>query len=418
MSKVWIDAGHGGKDSGAVGNGLKEKDITLSIALKLGKVLKEQGFEVGYSRTTDVYLDLTPRATKANQFKADAFVSVHVNSAASSTATGLEVWTSKGQTKGDILATAIGEQLQKDFPNIAFRKDMSDGDLDKEENFTVLAKTNMAACLIEFMFIVNPSDAQILRTKQNEFAESTAKGILNYLGVKYIDDSNTNNGLPILSKTTATVTQMQEWAKSKGANQKFIDLAPIFYNTSIKVGVNPLVTYCQSAKETGYFKFGGVLDITYNNPCGMKNSTGGGDYDSNAHKRFKNWEEGIQAQIDHLALYAGATGYPKVGTPDPRHFAYLLGTAKTVEELGGKWAPSESYGKEIIAMIKEVEDTIVEKATGKQLNIIKMDLHGKELEVEGIYQNNTNYIPARFLEKIGYKIDWKDGKVIINYKED
>lgn len=185
MKKVFIDAGHGGKDPGAIGNGLQEKDITLSIALKIGEILKRHNIEVVYSRTTDVFLDLTTRAVKANNTKADAFVSVHVNSATNKTATGLEVWTSKGQTKGDILATAIGEQLQRDFPNIAFRKDMSDGDLDKEENFTVLTKTNMAAALVEYMFIVNPSDAQILRTKQADFAESTAKGILNYLGIKY-----------------------------------------------------------------------------------------------------------------------------------------------------------------------------------------------------------------------------------------
>ncbi|MBC8589319.1 N-acetylmuramoyl-L-alanine amidase family protein [Paratissierella segnis] len=199
MKKVFIDAGHGGKDPGALGNGLQEKDITLSIALKIGEVLKRHNIEVVYSRTADVFLDLTTRAVKANNAKADAFVSVHVNSASNSTATGLEVWTTKGQTKGDILATAIGEQLQKDFPSIAFRKDMSDGDLDKEENFTVLAKTNMAAALVEYMFIVNPSDAQILRTKQADFAESTAKGILKYLGIQYQDSGNIIK-LNILSK--------------------------------------------------------------------------------------------------------------------------------------------------------------------------------------------------------------------------
>lgn len=140
MAKVHLDFGHGGKDPGALGNGLKEKDITLSIGLKLGEILKRHNIEVTYSRTTDVFIDLTPRANMANNAKADIFVSLHVNSATNINATGLEIWTTKGQTKADILATKIGEQLQKDFPSIAFRKDMSDGDLDKEENFTVLAK--------------------------------------------------------------------------------------------------------------------------------------------------------------------------------------------------------------------------------------------------------------------------------------
>ena len=164
MAKVMLDPGHGGKDPGAVGNGLKEKDITLSLSLKTGAILKRHGVDVEYTRTTDTFVDLTPRTTKANQAKVDIFVSQHVNSATNAAATGLEIFTSRGQTKSDELATYIGIQLKTDFPQITFRTDYSDGDIDKESNFTVLAKTSMAATLIEYMFIVNPKDAQILRT--------------------------------------------------------------------------------------------------------------------------------------------------------------------------------------------------------------------------------------------------------------
>ncbi|SJU02468.1 Uncharacterised protein [Clostridioides difficile] len=62
------------------------------------------------------------------------------------------------------------------------------------------------------------------------------------------------------------------------------------------------------------------MDESYNNPCGMKTSQGGSDTDPNAHQRFNSWDEGVQAHLDHLALYAGAKGYPKEGTYDPRHF--------------------------------------------------------------------------------------------------
>lgn len=78
-------------------------------------------------------------------------------------------------------------------------------------------------------------------------------------------------------------------------------------------------------KETGYGKFGGVLDESYHNPCGMKTSSGGGDYDPNAHQKFNSWDEGVQAHLDHLALYAGADGYPKSDTFDPRHFVTIKG---------------------------------------------------------------------------------------------
>lgn len=182
--KVHLDFGHGGNDPGAVGNTLAEKDITLSIGLQLAEILKQNGIDVNYSRSNDKFVGLVDRAMKANNAKADVFVSLHVNSAGNPKATGFEAWTSKGHTKADLLATKIGEQLQKDFPEVPFRKDMSDGDLDKEDNFTVLTKTSMPAVLIEYLFIVNPSDANILRTKQKELALSTANGIMAYLGIE------------------------------------------------------------------------------------------------------------------------------------------------------------------------------------------------------------------------------------------
>lgn len=79
---VVIDAGHGGKDPGAIGKIAKEKDIVLSIALKVGVYLKENmpGVNVVYTRTEDVFVPLDERAEKANKAKADLFVSIHGNS--------------------------------------------------------------------------------------------------------------------------------------------------------------------------------------------------------------------------------------------------------------------------------------------------------------------------------------------------
>ncbi|MBE9489200.1 MAG: N-acetylmuramoyl-L-alanine amidase [Bacteroidetes bacterium] len=78
---VVLDAGHGGKDPGNMGNGFKEKDISLSVILKIGKILEKQpDFKVIYTRKTDVFLDLDVRAAIANKSDADVFVSVHCNS--------------------------------------------------------------------------------------------------------------------------------------------------------------------------------------------------------------------------------------------------------------------------------------------------------------------------------------------------
>ncbi|ASA19805.1 polysaccharide deacetylase family protein [Paenibacillus donghaensis] len=160
---------------------------------------------------------------------------------------------------------------------------------------------------------------------------------------------------PILSAPTATVEQAKAWARAKGATEMFVDLSDLIWSEALKAGVDPVVVFCQFAKETGYGKFGSVLDETYMNPAGLKTIDGGSDYDQSAHQRFSNWNEGIQAHIDHLALYAGVDGYPKSVTFDPRHFPHLKGTAITVESLGGKWAPSLSYGVEIVKMMLELK---------------------------------------------------------------
>ena len=95
-----------------------------------------------------------------------------------------------------------------------------------------------------------------------------------------------------------------------------------------------------------------MIDASFHNPCGMKIPRGGGNFDADAHQRFPTWAQGIIAHIDHLALYAGAISYPRTDTTDVRHVASLLGKAKTVEALGGKWAPAADYGKAIVALVQ------------------------------------------------------------------
>lgn len=154
--------------------------------------------------------------------------------------------------------------------------------------------------------------------------------------------------IKIISETEVTAKQAEQWAKSKGATDTFIGLAKLYWKYAPEHGdVNPAIAYAQAAKETKYGNFGGVLDESYKNPCGMKTIIGGADNDPNAHQRFNTWDEAVQAHLDHLALYAGANGYPKSNTYDPRHFITIKGKAITVDALGGKWAPSLTYGEEI-----------------------------------------------------------------------
>ncbi|MBE6072153.1 MAG: cell wall hydrolase [Clostridium butyricum] len=165
----------------------------------------------------------------------------------------------------------------------------------------------------------------------------------------------TINDISIISDTDVSAKQAAKWAKSKGASDEFIDLAELYFEYAEDCGeVNPGIAYVQAAKETGYGRFGGVLDESYHNPCGLKTSVGGGDSDVNAHQKFNSWDEGVQAHLDHLALYAGAKGYPKSDTYDPRHFATLKGKAKTVNSLSANWAPSATYGEEINKLYRDL----------------------------------------------------------------
>ena len=179
--KVFIDAGHGGTDPGAVGNGLKEKDIVLNIAKKLGALLNGRGISIKYSRTTDTYVSLDERARQANAWGADLFISIHANSAASSVR-GTECFTYYTANKATTdLSANISKKIASKF-NIPNRGH-------KQQNFAVLRLSNMPAILVETAFISNSSDANLLNTRQADFSVTIANSILSYFSKKTIDIS-------------------------------------------------------------------------------------------------------------------------------------------------------------------------------------------------------------------------------------
>ena len=343
---IMIDPGHGGGDNGAIGpSGVKEKDINLLVAERLHLLMAESGIEAYMTRKygPSVEVPLAKRTELANSINADYFISIHANAATSPTAHGTETYYYYGSEEGRKLAEAVQAEL-------VAATGLADRGI-KESGFYVLRATAMPAILVELAFLSNPEEERLLAT--SAFQEKCARAI--WAGVKKA--TGIKQETSILHAPRATVGQAQAWAKAKGATDVFIGLADIYWTLAPKAGVDPVVAYAQAAKETGYGKFGGVIDETYHNPCGIKTSEGGGNYDPRAHQRFASWEDGVSAHIDHLALYAGAPGYPKKGTLDPRHFPYLLGTAKTVEQLGGKWAPSATYGTDIVRLMHELIDT-------------------------------------------------------------
>jgi len=234
----------------------------------------------------------------------------------------------------------------------------------KKNNLHMTRETDPVFCLVECGFMDKLEEAKKMREPgfQLEVATELLAGCCEYYDQDYEDlIQDEDPGTPIIAKPSATIEQATAWAKSKGTPEYFLKLIPIFWDVAISAGVNPVGTFVQSCKETGFGKFGGVINATYCNPCGMKGTNGGGNYDPKAHKIFTGgWPEGIQAMVDHEALYAGAKGYPRKGTPDPRHFTWIKGKAPNWEDLSTRWAPSKSYGQSIVKMMKQLEATVVE----------------------------------------------------------
>lgn len=193
--KMCDDAGHGGRDPGAIGpTGLKEKDITLPVTKKVAAYLASTGWNIKLTREDDRHLgltnvsDLAARVKVAEDFKADLFLSIHCNSATNQAARGMEIYTTPGQGKSDPIAESIVRSWQKEFPDMPIRKDLSDGDSDKEEKFYVLRETSsMPAVLIELAFISNPEEEKLLADPvfQDRAAKAIAQGICESFGVEF-----------------------------------------------------------------------------------------------------------------------------------------------------------------------------------------------------------------------------------------
>ncbi|KGE17761.1 N-acetylmuramoyl-L-alanine amidase family protein [Paenibacillus wynnii] len=175
---VVLDAGHGAKDSGAVGvTGKYEKAFNLAIVLKAAALLKkEKNIDVVLTRSDDTFLELKERAAIANNLNADLFISVHANSSASSRATGAETYYQRQASKA--FATVMHKYL---VPATG----LSDRGV-RYGNFHVIRETKMPAVLLEVGYLSNKGDEALLFTEalQNRVAAAMVSGIKEYLGIK------------------------------------------------------------------------------------------------------------------------------------------------------------------------------------------------------------------------------------------
>ena len=205
---IVIDAGHGGKDAGAVGRTSKEKDINLAVALELGRLIEKNHTDVKvvYTRKTDVFVELNERANIANKAKADLFISIHTNSTAAKVGPqGTETYTLGMHRAADNLAVAkrensvitlesnyeeryegfdpsssesyiifelmqdkymeqsveLARNIQQEFKQTGKRADKGV----HQAGFLVLRATGMPSALVELGYINNPTEEQYLKSQ-------------------------------------------------------------------------------------------------------------------------------------------------------------------------------------------------------------------------------------------------------------
>ncbi|MCR4680254.1 MAG: N-acetylmuramoyl-L-alanine amidase [Bacteroidales bacterium] len=229
--KVVIDAGHGGHDPGCQGNSLREKDVNLDAALRVGKLIEEncKDVKVVYTRKTDVFVELYRRAQIANNEHADLFISFHCNSAENSTGNGVETYVmglakseanqavarkenaamlmeknyqtnydgfNPNSPESNVIfslyssaylnnSVAIASRVQKNLLTVSHMTDRGV----KQAGYWVLYKVAMPSILIEMGFLSNPSDAAFLGNKSN--MERLAVGIYNAFA-DYVSSINGN----------------------------------------------------------------------------------------------------------------------------------------------------------------------------------------------------------------------------------
>lgn len=173
---IVLDAGHGGKDSGAVNStlGLREKDLNLQMILKLGAKLSQRGYNVQYTRTEDNFLELMEIPRIGNSYDPDIFISIHQNSAKTSTPYGLETYYYKPSNDSQPLAKSIHTKLISQSG--AFDRGV------RTAPFVVIKHSCSPAVLIEVGFISNYAEAPKLATDsyQEILTNAIADGVDNY----------------------------------------------------------------------------------------------------------------------------------------------------------------------------------------------------------------------------------------------
>lgn len=172
-------------------------------------------------------------------------------------------------------------------------------------------------------------------------------------------DSKPDYKYKIVGEPEITLEQAKQWARNKGAHQRFIDIAEVYWKYGKITGIRPDVLYAQAAHETNFGKYTGVVSPEQNNWAGIKRANATGDKITD-HESFATADDGVRGHFNHMSAY---TGTFSVGDPHDRYYTVLslpwAGTIEYVEELSTKWAPSSTYHTKIVQFLEEIKSTVV-----------------------------------------------------------
>ena len=373
-NSVVIDAGHGGEDSGAVSGDYVEKEWNLDTARACANELVKYGVYVYETRSDDTYISLEDRASMANYNNVDYFISIHHNSGGGDRG---EVVYSINYPNSESLANYIQSELENiGQTNVTTYTRILSSNTDY---YSVLRNTNMSAVIVEVCFIDNESDRQIADTKEERERNgiAIAHGILKQLGIEVNDSSiaetETTGETDIMNEPSATYEQLYQWAVNNNASQTFLDNLQYIWNASVKKGVDPILVATQCALETDYMR--SLVFKSHNNTSGIKETP-------TTYRTYDTVEDGIDAQIEHLMLYAG--------TSDDTD-SWLYGWCPTIEGLAGRWAEDTQYSNKILSMIDSVKSIEVNNDSS---NIVSDNDSEKDTNIieEIVQQNRENNI--------------------------
>lgn len=211
--KIVIDPGHGGHDPGAIGpTGLPESKTVLNVAQYLEANLKARGATVKMTRNGDEFIPLDKRASIANDFRADRFISIHLNSAPNGAANRTEVYYSHDNSAA--MASTVDKRL-------ANRLGQPEGGA-QTADFAVVRQTNMPGILTEGAFISNPKQEARLKggKYRRQMARAIYEGILSVYKVKKKLIPVTEKPKPEKTKTALKTSRSQTAKKTEAKTQK------------------------------------------------------------------------------------------------------------------------------------------------------------------------------------------------------